>query len=122
VEFTINLQVARISAGTHVIINLNGCKENEISEVKSVRKRLYEIVRKSELTPLGDKFHQFRPNGVTGIILLSESHISIHTWPEKKFVAMDIFSCSGTKKANVASAAALKLFSHSKYVKKIIKR
>ena len=38
-------------------------------------------------------FHQFEPHGMTGILLLAESHISVHTWPEEKFAAIDIFSC-----------------------------
>lgn len=109
-------------AGTHALINLYGCRETEISRIKEVKKKLYEIVNASSLKPLSHKFHQFKPSGVTGIILLSESHISIHTWPEKKFAAIDIFSCSGKNKAKKASEMAIKCFAHKKSSRKIVKR
>ncbi len=106
----------------HAIINLEGCKESETSEVNEVKTRLYDIVKKSGMNAVGEKFHQFKPSGVTGIILLSESHISVHTWPEKRFIAMDIFSCAGRKKAEAAIESAIECFTHERYKRKIIKR
>lgn len=44
-------------------------------------------------TVLGETFHQFQPQGVTGILLLAESHLSVHTWPEHEHAAVDLFTC-----------------------------
>ncbi len=46
-------------------------------------------------TVMSDAFHKFSPQGVSGTVVISESHLSIHTWPEKRYVAVDIFTCGG---------------------------
>jgi S-adenosylmethionine decarboxylase len=52
-----------------------------------------EVVRKSKSTVVRSFFHQFQPEGVTGMVLIKESHFAIHTWPEDSYVAADIFTC-----------------------------
>lgn len=52
-----------------------------------------KIVDILQLTRISESYKQFEPVGVTGFILLEESHVSIHTWPEKQFAAIDVFSC-----------------------------
>ena len=47
--------------------------------------------------PQGDIFHQFSPHGVTGVLAIAESHISVHTWPEKGFAAFDVFMCGNAE-------------------------
>jgi len=78
-------------AGIHLIIDFHGGKiiENR-QEIKTI---LIETAKKSKNNPLEITIHKFKPRGITGIILLAESHISIHTWPEKNYIAIDIFSC-----------------------------
>jgi S-adenosylmethionine decarboxylase proenzyme len=58
------------------------------------------------LTVVGDCFHQFEPQGVTGTVLLAESHLAIHTWPEHGFVTIDVYVCNVTTD-NEAKARAL---------------
>ena len=53
-----------------------------------------DAVRGSGLTVVGDSFHQFEPQGVTGTVLLAESHLAIHTWPEYGFVTVDVYVCN----------------------------
>lgn len=78
-------------AGTHLIIEFWGGKIIEsASEIKRI---LLETAKESNNTPVGVKIHKFNPHGLTGFVLLAESHISIHTWPELDYVAIDIFSC-----------------------------
>lgn len=55
------------------------------------------------MNKVGETFHQFDPIGVTGMILLSESHISVHTWPEHGSVALDVFCCTSEYKAQTAT-------------------
>lgn len=81
-------------AGIHIIAEFWG--GNIIEDVRKIRKILIESAKRSKNTCLGVKIHKFSPCGITGFILLAESHISIHTWPELNYVAIDIFSC-GTK-------------------------
>lgn len=78
-------------AGVHLIIEFWGGKIIESS--KEIRRILITTAKESNNTPVGIKIHKFNPHGLTGFILLAESHISIHTWPEINYVAIDIFSC-----------------------------
>ena len=74
------------------------------------------------ITILGDKFHKFEPHGVSGVILLSESHVSIHTWPEEGYAALDIFTCGEFKIGDDITYNTIKLFnaqtSYTKYIKR----
>jgi S-adenosylmethionine decarboxylase len=82
-----------LNIGYHYIWDVHGCEESKISYEAFVSNLLYEIVGLLELSEVKSAFKQFQPKGVTGFILLEESHISIHTWPEHKFAAIDLFSC-----------------------------
>ncbi|MDX1920613.1 MAG: adenosylmethionine decarboxylase, partial [Candidatus Caenarcaniphilales bacterium] len=79
--------------GRHVIADLSGCKRELISSVEYVQQVLEEAVVKAGATIVNSIFHQFSPIGVSGIILLSESHCSIHTWPDEGYAAIDIYTC-----------------------------
>jgi len=59
-----------------------------------LRELCLEAVRASGLTIVGDSFHQFVPQGVTGTVLLAESHLAIHTWPEHGFATVDVYVCN----------------------------
>ena len=78
-------------AGIHLIAEFWGGKI--IENPQKIKNILIEAAKKSKNTALGVSIHKFIPKGVTGFILLAESHISIHTWPERNYVAVDIFSC-----------------------------
>ena len=75
----------------HLIADLE--TEHFVDSPKEIEKILYAAARKANNTPLKAVVHKFSPHGVTGVILLSESHIAIHSWPEYKYVAVDIFTC-----------------------------
>lgn len=79
--------------GRHVIADLSNCKLELISSVEYVQQVLEEAVVKAGATIVNSIFHKFHPIGVSGIILLSESHCSIHTWPEEGYAAIDIYTC-----------------------------
>ncbi|TFG58311.1 MAG: adenosylmethionine decarboxylase [Spirochaetales bacterium] len=82
-----------MNVGVHVLGNLYGCPNELLEKVDVVRSILWRATIEARFTAVGESFHQFEPAGVTGVILLSESHMSIHTWPEKNFAAVDIFTC-----------------------------
>jgi len=58
-----------------------------------IKKVIETTVEKSGLTKIKSSFHQFDPYGVTGFVLLSESHLAVHTWPEYGYVSLDVYSC-----------------------------
>ena len=66
--------------------------------------RLPDACRAAGATVLGARFHQFEPEGVTGIVLLAESHASVHTWPEAGLVTLDVFTCGALDTAAIVEA------------------
>ena len=62
----------------------------------AIRPLLLEAVRAAGATIVTEIFHNFSPHGVSGVIVIAESHVAIHTWPEHTYAAVDIFSCSAT--------------------------
>jgi S-adenosylmethionine decarboxylase len=79
-------------AGTHLIIDMRGAAN--LDDVPYIERALIEAVEASDATLLHIHLHHFTPNGgVSGVAVLAESHISIHTWPERGFAALDIFMC-----------------------------
>lgn len=82
-----------IKVGRHAIFELYGCDSNLLDDEEYIVNSLCEVANKLGATILSTSSHKFEPQGVTSILLLSESHISIHTWPEKGFATCDIFTC-----------------------------
>lgn len=81
------------SLGNHLIIELYDCHREAINDAKSVEERLIEAVRLSGAKMVQSVIHKFNPHGVSGVIVIEESHFSVHTWPEYGYCALDIFTC-----------------------------
>ncbi len=96
--------------GRHIIAELYGVSKDLISKREEVERIMEEVVKEAELTKVGSIYKQFNPHGVTGIVLIAESHISIHTWPEYELVNLDVFTCGDFKKAERAFELFLKKF------------
>ncbi|WP_027701297.1 adenosylmethionine decarboxylase [Metaclostridioides mangenotii] len=82
--------------GFHSLYELRDCNEMMISNVKNVKEAMYTVVDKFKLNVVTDNFHQFSPYGVSGVIVLKESHFTVHTWPECNYAAIDLFVCEDT--------------------------
>ncbi|MBO1329224.1 adenosylmethionine decarboxylase [Acetobacter suratthaniensis] len=79
-------------AGTHLLVDLWGA--TNLDDPAKIDQTLCEAAVTAGATILHSHFHHFTPNGgVSGVVVLAESHISIHTWPERNFAAVDIFMC-----------------------------
>ncbi len=86
--------------GHHVLVDLYGCRH--LDDAPAIEGILRRAATAAGATIIATHFHPFpSPGGVTGMVLLAESHISIHTWPEHGFAAVDIFMC-GPAKAEAA--------------------
>ena len=82
----------KVFAGTHLIIDLWGATKLDNLEV--MERALREAVEKSKATLLHIHLHHFTPNGgISGVAVLAESHISVHSWPERNYAAFDVFMC-----------------------------
>ncbi len=78
-------------AGIHLLAEFWGGKI--IEDSKKIEKILIGAAKKAKNTPLKVAIHKFNPHGITGVILLAESHIALHSWPEINYLAIDIFTC-----------------------------
>jgi S-adenosylmethionine decarboxylase len=94
--------------GIHLIGDCYDCAaETEVfCQAGRLRDVCVSLAAESGLTVLGESFHQFEPRGVTGVVLLAESHLAVHTWPEHGFATLDVYACNHTEN-NMPKAEAL---------------
>jgi S-adenosylmethionine decarboxylase proenzyme len=85
----------------HLVIDFYGCDPERLDDCEGTKALLYEVAKGIGATVVGDIFHQFSPHGITGVLAIAESHISIHTWVEYRYAAVDLFMCN----SNLTSAA-----------------
>ena len=78
-------------AGVHLIIDLHGAQR--LNDIEHIEATLRHCVEAAQATLLHIHLHHFQPSGVSGVAVLAESHISIHTWPEIGYAALDVFMC-----------------------------
>ena len=108
--------------GIHIIAEFWGVDSDKISRVERLRAVLDRVIAKSGLHVVSSSFHQFEPFGVSAVYLLRESHISIHTWPEYSYIALDIFTCGADEPALTAYQLLLEEFKPTSVDKRIIRR
>ena len=94
--------------GIHLLGEWYGCPPTkpELRDADTLRNLCIAAVKDAGLTIVGERFHQFEPQGVTGAVILAESHLAIHTWPENGSVTLDVYVCNYTTD-NSAKAQAL---------------
>jgi len=81
------------SLGQHILVDLYGCDPELLDDTKLIEEKLKEAASASGATIVSSSFHHFSPHGVTGVLVIQESHLAIHTWPERGFAAVDLFTC-----------------------------
>lgn len=87
----------RTDFGRHVLVDFVDCNPEVIKYVGPARAIVMRAMKECGATILSDLFHQFEPFGVSGVVLIAESHASFHSWPENRFAAVDIFTCGDMK-------------------------
>jgi S-adenosylmethionine decarboxylase proenzyme len=80
--------------GVHVLLELNSCNPEFLDNVEIIRSVMRKAADAAQMTRLGEAFHKFTPQGASGVLLLAESHISIHTWPEIGYASVDLYTCN----------------------------
>jgi S-adenosylmethionine decarboxylase len=91
-----------ITLGKHFIIELYECPYGNLDNRDLISNLLIKAVDQSGATLIHPYFHQFSPQGVSGVVVIAESHFTIHTWPEYGYAAIDIFTCSDAMNINRA--------------------
>ena len=81
------------SLGRHILVEFFGCDPSKLDSVPGVEASLNEAVVASGATAVSSAFHKFNPVGASGVIVLEESHFSIHTWPETGYASADFYTC-----------------------------
>jgi len=82
--------------GRQVLIELKNCSHNVLNDIQYLRTCLRETAELIGATVVNDSFYQFTPYGVSGVVIIAESHLAIHTWPEYDYAAIDVFTCGHT--------------------------
>jgi len=108
--------------GLHILADLYGVEFDKLDHVEDIKELLEGAVKYADLSKLSSHFHQFHPHGATGVILLEESHISIHTWPEHGYAAIDVYTCGGREKTFKAMEYIIKKLKPKRIDEKVAER
>ena len=114
--------------GRHILVEFMNCKADVLNDVVQIEKAMVEAAQIAGATVINSTFHHFSPYGVSGVVVIQESHLAIHTWPEYRYAAVDLFTCGDSvdpwvsfeflKKAFDASYSALEMNRGSTHVMK----
>ena len=89
--------------GWQYLIDLHECQTLHLDEVAWVRAAMLEAAARADVTIVGERFHRFEPHGISGVVMIGESHLAIHIWPERKFAAVDVFTCNDALNTKAAA-------------------
>jgi len=89
--------------GRHLLLELFDCDAAALGSLPVVKTSVLEAATRAHATIVNQVFHQFSPFGVSGVVVIAESHVAIHTWPEYRFAAVDIFSCGDVLQPQLAA-------------------
>ena len=81
------------SLGTNLMVELHECSSDILNDIIKVEQIMVAAAEAAGATVVEAHFHEFKPIGVSGFVVITESHLAIHTWPEHHFAAVDIFTC-----------------------------
>ena len=89
--------------GQHLLLDLFDCDPQIISSLQGVKTSMLEAAARAQATVVQLVFHEFSPFGISGVVVIAESHLAIHTWPEHRYAAVDIFTCGDVLEPKVAA-------------------
>ena len=92
-KFTLGVERSMESLGRHIIVEFYDCDAEKINHVAGIEKLMMKAAELAGATIINSTFHHFSPFGVSGVIVIEESHLAIHTWPEYQFASIDLFTC-----------------------------
>jgi S-adenosylmethionine decarboxylase len=88
--------VSRQPLGRQILADMYDCDPAVLDDEEAIRSTLLEAARRGGATVVGSSFRHFEPHGISGVVMIAESHLAIHTWPEHGYAALDLFTCGET--------------------------
>lgn len=82
--------------GRHILVEFTGCNADVLNDVSAIEKSMIDAAKIAGATVISSNFHHFSPWGVSGVVVIQESHLAIHTWPEYRYASVDLFTCGET--------------------------
>ena len=79
--------------GRHLLLELRDCNWEVLNDLDYLRDCLHDAAEQIGATVVNESFYRFSPHGISGVVIISESHLCIHTWPEHRYAAVDVFTC-----------------------------
>lgn len=83
--------------GRHLLVEYWGCDRRALDELGSIEALMKRAAEAAGATIVASNFHRFSPQGVSGVVVVEESHLSIHTWPERGYAAIDFYTCGNCR-------------------------
>ena len=90
--------------GRHLLMELEDCNEEVLDNLDTLEETMVTAAEAAGATVVGKSFHRFSPHGISGVVVVAESHLFIHTWPEYGYAAADIFTCGTSVQPEKAAA------------------
>lgn len=94
--------------GSHLLIELKDCNPEILKSLENVKDIMVSAAKEARATIVDVSFREFQPFGISGIVVIAESHLTIHTWPEYGYAAVDIFTCGETLRPETAASYLVK--------------
>jgi len=111
-----------MSLGRHLFAELYGCDRAALDDVAVIVELAKKAVIASHGTILGVQSHAFEPQGVTALIMIAESHLALHTWPEHAYLAFDYFTCGDRIDPDVALRTLLDALKPARWESRLVER
>jgi S-adenosylmethionine decarboxylase len=108
--------------GRHILVELYDCDRETLNNLDLIREIMLKAAVDCGAVVLGESFHRFSPQGVSGVVVIAESHISIHTWPEHGYAAADVFTCGTSVNPEIAANVLIEKLNSKNHTSTEIKR
>lgn len=108
--------------GTHLLGEFYGCDEGMVNSQQMLEEAMLEAARIAGASIVSSHFHAFSPVGLSGIVVIKESHFAVHTWPEHKYAAIDLFTCSPQMDFQAACDYLAETLQATHHSQRIVKR
>lgn len=108
--------------GTQILLELVGAPHDLLDDVDFVREAMTDAARRAGLTVVGELFHRFNPQGVSGVVVIAESHIAIHTWPERGYASIDLYTCGEVDGGKLAADFLTEAFQAAHCSRRVLRR
>jgi S-adenosylmethionine decarboxylase len=106
----VNESVAHAVFGSQVVLDLYECETGHLDNLEWVKRTLVNAARAAGATIVETVFHKFAPWGISGVVVIAESHLAIHIWPENRYAAIDVFTCGENVQMDAATAFLTRRF------------